>query len=366
MTSVLPKQSSIAEEAAGWFIRLEGGTLSTDERSQFADWLRESPVHVQEFLFAATTYRALGAISSEERVPLETLQNATLPVVVPLFGAVGRHPGPTRRSDPRPQPLRLARAVGGAFAALALGGLALFAHPLFEGTRSTVIATELGEQKSVPLDDGSVVYLNTQSKVIVTLKKQERRLELSYGEALFEVAHDLSRPFRVQFGRSVVEAVDAAFNVYKQDALTQVAVVEGKVVVSQGKPAGAPGGAPLADASAQAMGTTLDAVTFVTGGYEATVRSDGHVEPLRAIRKNVVLSWRDRRLVFEGETLLAIAREFNRYNAPQIRMRDPVLMAQRFDGVFDANNPEAFIRFLEVTADVKVNRPSPDEIWLER
>lgn len=359
MTGFTSKQLSIAEEAADWFIRLEGGTMSPSERAALADWLRESPVHVQEFLFAATTYRALDSVACDERVPLETLLGQTVPEVVPLFATAGQGPAQLRSAAPRPARfgLSLAQAAGATFVALSLGGLALLAGPLFERDRSIVIATDIGEQKSVPLEDGSVVYLNTRSKVVVTFRKQERSLELVAGEALFKVAHDAARPFRVRFRDSVVEAVGTAFNVYRQDAATRVSVVEGKVAVSREKADD--------DAAGRQADLAQSTPTLVTEGHGTIVLSDGHVEPVKAIRKNAVLSWRDRRLVFEGETLLAIAREFNRYNAAQIRMQEPELMAQRFDGVFDANDPDAFMRFLEVTAHIRIDRRPNGEIWLQ-
>ena len=39
-----------AAEAAEWFIDLQAGDISRERQEAFADWLRRSPVHVEEFL----------------------------------------------------------------------------------------------------------------------------------------------------------------------------------------------------------------------------------------------------------------------------------------------------------------------------
>lgn len=43
---------AVAERAAEWIIRLPEATLV--ERHELMNWLRESPLHVREFLLAAT------------------------------------------------------------------------------------------------------------------------------------------------------------------------------------------------------------------------------------------------------------------------------------------------------------------------
>jgi transmembrane sensor len=365
MTGLTPKQMSIAEEAADWFIRLDGGTMTPEQRTGLADWLRESPAHVQEFLLAATTFRALDPVVREQRVPLGTLLSRTVPEVVPLFAGAGQAAGASQDRAPRPRlpTFRALRAVAAALV-LALGAAGL-SYPLLRGAAPIVIATDRGEQRSVPLEDGSIVYLNTQSRVVVKFSKSRRTIELEKGEALFKVAHDRSRPFRVHVDGSVVEAVGTTFNVYRHDTLAEVAVVEGKVAVSDGAATNALAGAAGPPSAAQGSGQDRHPVTFLDEGHAATVLGDGQVAQVKTFRKNVVLSWRERRLIFENEPLLAIARQFNRYNEVQIRVADPDLLAQRFDGVFDANNPEAFIRFLELTAHVRPIRTSTAEILLQ-
>ena len=55
--------------------------------------------------------------------------------------------------------------------------------------------------------------------------------------------------------------------------------------------------------------------------------------------------------------LTDIALEFNRYNhQPQIRIEGEALQSRQFNGVFDADDPESLIRFLESSDGITVNR----------
>src|SRR4029453_10983270 len=68
-------------------------------------------------------------------------------------------------------------------------------------------ATALGEQRAFKLADGSVLYLNTLSRVEVTHSREARLVRLLEGEAMFAVEHDPARPFRVLSGATVIQAI---------------------------------------------------------------------------------------------------------------------------------------------------------------
>src|SRR3546814_10959773 len=97
---------------------------------------------------------------------------------------------------------------------VAASGLA-FALP---GVRRSLFGdafnTAVGERRDVALADGSVLRLNTASRVEVVLSKRARVVRLLRGEALFDVAHDPARPFYVEFAHSRLRAVGSALNVH--------------------------------------------------------------------------------------------------------------------------------------------------------
>jgi len=71
-------------------------------------------------------------------------------------------------------------------------------------------------------------------------------------------------------------------------------------------------------------------------------------------------SWRVGQLIFEGDQLGDIVEQFNRYN--RIIVSDSQLAKTEFSGVFDAEDPESLIEFLEFTNNVNVDRRDADTI----
>ena len=59
-----------------------------------------------------------------------------------------------------------------------------------------------------------------------------------------------------------------------------------------------------------------------------------------------------------------IVAEFNRYNRTPIVLADRSLSRTRLSGVFDANDPNSFIAFLELSTSVDVDRSHPSRIVL--
>lgn len=92
-------------------------------------------------------------------------------------------------------------------------------------------STVQGEQRTVALPDGSMVYLNTDTAIAVVYGDDERWVELLRGEALFQVASNPDRPFRVIAEGGMTEAVGTAFVIREDPVDTVVTVTEGVVEV---------------------------------------------------------------------------------------------------------------------------------------
>src|SRR3546814_7113773 len=80
------------------------------------------------------------------------------------------------------------------------------------------IQTAIGEIRRVPLSDGSLAAVNTQTTLDVTMKPEVRQVALKDGEAWFQVAKDRARPFVVEIGDVRVRAVGTAFAVTRTAA----------------------------------------------------------------------------------------------------------------------------------------------------
>jgi transmembrane sensor len=368
----------IAEEAADWAVRIDAGTLAPDERAQLARWLSTSPVHVEELLLSASLLAAVGTLDREATRSIEALLAEPAPEIIPLLqgspegGATGGAdqarltPARRRLADSRLGVMAASLVVlllASAFLVLAPSGAGSAGGSSAERADSAgrLLETGFGEQRSIVLEDGSVLYINTSSQVRVTISDAERRLDLMRGEALFEVAHDPERPFRVFAGSTVAQAVGTKFNVKRTAEGVNVVVVEGKVLVGRkGRPA-----APQTARLAPETNTSNEArQVLVLAGDQADMAASSRQAILSPADIPAAISWRHRKVAFRNEGLNAIAEEFNRYNRRKIAVDGEDLSPLRFSGIFEADDPESFVAFLELTAGVEVDRSQPDQITI--
>ena len=74
--SAANKESSApnaATQAAEWFINLQGTSVSRQEQQDFVDWLRCSPVHVEEFLRLTALQGDLAGLPEIRNVDIDRL-----------------------------------------------------------------------------------------------------------------------------------------------------------------------------------------------------------------------------------------------------------------------------------------------------
>ena len=96
-----------------------------------------------------------------------------------------------------------------------------------------------GQKSQISLPDGTVVWLNSESKITYPEKftPSQRSVKLK-GEAFFEVAKEHNRPFVVQMNNLHVVALGTSFNIsaFPEDQKVAVSLVSGKVLVKEHLP----------------------------------------------------------------------------------------------------------------------------------
>jgi transmembrane sensor len=220
--------------------------------------------------------------------------------------------------------------------------------------REPIYVTQVGEQRSITLSDGSTMELNSRSKVRVRYSEHERALELLEGQALFRVAHDTSRPFIVTSDGTRVRAVGTQFDVNKKREGTVVTVVEGRVSVLT----------DVSDARVDAINVNVSesmpqlpheggAGILLAAGEQIAV-SDTAAERVEQPDVARAIAWTQKQLVFKAATLTEVAEEFNRYNQRQLVVQDPELYEFHISGVFASSDPGALLQFLRERAGVRV------------
>lgn len=207
------RDGAIDEVAAEWVVRLGSDQRTHADEEAFRAWLEQNPAHAQAYADCAALWHAVGELvsTSEAHTTLKSL----------------RTPAPARRRFNR-------RMVVFSGVGTALAVAAGFIGPLVVNGASTM-QTAVGEQRRVQLADGSDVFLNTDTKLRVKLMATQRLIVLDRGQAFFEVAKDINRPFRVFAGRTEVRALGTAFEVRRIGDGIQVTLEEGKVAIYRGE-----------------------------------------------------------------------------------------------------------------------------------
>jgi transmembrane sensor len=308
----------IEELAADWLVRRDRGDFSDADEQELDAWLAESPHH-------AVAYHRLEAVWTVAN-RLKVLGAGTSPAA--LAPSVNLH--------------RYWAAAASVL--LSLGLYALISSALHAYGYSTPV----GGVATLPMADGSRITLNTNSAVRISISKAERRVELLRGEAFFDVAKDINRPFIVSAGERRVTAVGTQFSVRREGAATKVVVTEGRVRLDTTS------GGPSAQISAGQMAETR--------GGKVLFQDDP------AAKADDALKWRSGFVIFHRTSMTDAATELNRYAVHQTRMPEPSAASTVLCGTIRTDNIDGFTRLMR-DASLLESRKGPvrnEDVPLER
>jgi transmembrane sensor len=322
----LPIAPHIEEAAADWVARRDSGELDAQGSAEFDDWLRASPAHRAAFNLYENLWSDFDALASRPK---------PIPAAAPA-------------NDPSDARFSRRSAIAAGFALAVISGATFAGFKLWGGSSeidtlaAMTTTTAIGEQRSITLADSSRVTLNTNTSLVQEFSSTERRLVLERGEALFEVAHDRSRPFVVMTPQGSVTAVGTKFRVrVASNGRLDVLVTEGRVLVL--RPGGA-GNVQQAGPEQLAAGQQL--------------RADSNrveVAQISGEEANRDLAWRQGDVIFTGEPLARAAAEMQRYSTTRIDV-DPAVAHYSVGGYFRTNDVEAFLQTVEQAFPVRVIR----------
>ncbi len=299
------------DEAAEWRVRAGSGDVSSADWSALEIWLGHSAEHRAAFVDADNMWCALDrhARAIRER-----------------FG------DEAARSTKSLVQLRLrAIATIAAIAATIVVAVLAYLHWTPAGASYT---TAKGETRNIVLADSSKIYLNTDSRISVRFTRNERRVAMAEGEALFDVAKDPARPFLIEVGDRQIRVVGTEFDVLHYDGRLKVSVLRGIVSV--------------APASGGAQPVKLEV------GQQLRHRDRTAEMDVRRIDTGEAASWRDGHLVYKDATLAQVVSDLNRYFPKPIAVSEGA-RTLRFSGVLVLDSEDQVVRrlqsFLPVTAE---------------
>jgi transmembrane sensor len=355
----------IAEQAQAWFIANREHGVSTAQQREFLAWLQASPAHVREYLAFAKLEVDLHAVMHSIDIPVaELIAAARSEPDDNIVAFAGRASAQDSCTDAESRPRAAAykkRQV--TMLAAAVGTLAVAVLSWWTVTQPPLhkeYITARGEQRTVRLEDGSVLYINSDSSVRVDYTKSERGIVVEHGQALFRVANDKTRPFRVRAGTTEVVAVGTEFDVRCLSDEVLVTVVEGSVAIA--KIVGS--GLYAADA-ARAVGQLRLAAGQQARVAKRSLPTADKAVDVRAVDVRPAVAWVQQRIMFEHEALRDVAAEFNRYGTTQLTIDDAQIARLRISGSFNAYDLDSFVLYLGSLKGVEVHHDM-DRIRISR
>lgn len=268
--------TDLSDDAIDWQVLLQSGNASQADRERYQRWRGLSAEHLAAAEEAEALWGDLGHTQAAMQLP----------------------------KVPRRRHWGSAIAASLLAAMLGYGGWQQAPALLADYHTST------GERRTITLEDGSKVTLNSASALSVNFSGERRTVSLKAGEALFEPAAD-PRPFVVDSGAEAVQGSDAVFSVRRQGSVNSVVVSRGEAQVGERRVAVSP------DAQAQT-------------------------------------AWQRGKLIFNGRPLREVIAELERYQHGRILISDSQVGALQVSGVFDLNDPHALLRTLEQRYALKV------------
>jgi len=242
----------------------------------------------------------------------------------------------------RPHYVRNILAVAAVFAGLIFFSWLYFRTPTGAPALSRVeTIAKPGAKSRLLLPDGSVVWLNSGSKISYAANFMDsiREVELE-GEAYFDVAKNTQRPFIVRTRDITIKVLGTVFNVkcYPDDHKTEATLIRGSVQVSK-----------TGDNSRQALllhpheklvaNSTTESVSFHTNDPSGSVaQHDMIIQQLKETAADTSMTetaWVYNKLVFDGEDFQEIAAEMERWYNVKIVINDPAVARYRFHAKFE-------------------------------
>jgi transmembrane sensor len=297
------RREALIAEASVWMARLDAG--QADER-EFEAWRDADPRRAAAFAEVAHTWNRLSVLRGHVE-PAETERDSE------------RAARPSRRAM-----LQAAGVIG--FAAVGAG---LFAPRVFARNRAS---TGVGERRSLVLEDGSRVELNTDTAVAWRLQRDLREVWLERGQAAFSVADDRTRPFVLRAHRIDTRLSPGQFDARLREGALDLTILSGRAQPQR----------PIPTASS----ATAD-VREAVGPSSLLITPTRIVDrPLSDADVNSTTSWRRGEIVFDGEPLGSAVQEYNRYLTRKLVIGDRKLASLRLGGRFMTSNPDGFLTAL--------------------
>lgn len=162
------------------------------------------------------------------------------------------------------------------------------------------ISTPRGGQYQLILVDGTKVWLNAASSITfpTQFNDSERKVEI-IGEAYFEVAKNVKKPFKVKSKNQIIEVLGTHFNVntYDDEVADRTTLLEGSVSVSK-----------IANGKVQTATSKI-----LKPGQQATVSANQSQINIAIAHEDEAVAWKNGYFKFNKADIQTIMRQVSRW-----------------------------------------------------
>ncbi|HEY5758499.1 MAG TPA: FecR domain-containing protein [Steroidobacter sp.] len=322
-------------EASAWIATLHGPERTPAVERGLQCWLAESPIHRYAFEHATDTW-------SKTRAAVR--RSAQVEIRAPDLGSIH-----LRRMRTLPFVAVAASVL------IAVLGVGIY----LDGAG---LKTAVGERRTLVLEDGTQVTLNTKTRMSVDYNEHRRHVRLEAGEAIFEVAKRPRWPFVVTAGDREVTALGTAFLVRRDSGQLAVTLLEGKVAVTSSNQQvldGIESPIDLSRVGATHPTTTPDAaaggtpITLAPG--ERIVFAEHATPVVDRPELEKLTAWQQGLVNIDDLTLAQAMEEMNRYSKLQLSVDGPAANI-RVSGVFRVTDSESMARAVALTHGLELRK----------
>ncbi len=201
-----------------------------------------------------------------------------------------------------------------------------------------------GQRAQITLHDGTQVWLNAQStlKYPSRFSKKKREVEI-VGEAFFDVAKDVKRPFIVSSQDLELQVLGTEFNIYSypEADYIQTDLIEGSLKIREK--------------------TNLENVVFLEANQKMICKERNMT--IHTITNTDHLLWRDGIYSFENVSLLNIIEKLQLYYDVTIIVEDPEILDVQYTGKFrQRDGIDEILRILQRIQSFKIVKESESNI----
>lgn len=314
---IASKKKALRKTAVDWFLRLQNMDADSSERSAFEAWLISSPLHQEAYAEVSGVWQKLDSTPQLQQLAsaLEGKNKSSRSVKI--------------------------KAASVAFSLVLTVCLSLFVVDLWQSQPiMQVIATaSIGQTKTQLLDDGSKFTISANSNIEVVYYRNKRLVKLHSGEAIFDVAKNIDRPFIVESANTKVTVLGTRFAVNKLDKLVRVSVDHGRVKVE--------GASNNPNLSKQEIILSNGEVAEISSG-NTPIKVDRPAQDAFSFEKGLI--------TFTNANLSEISETLSRYRQQPVLVKNGQQLNSKITAVIKQRNVENFLNRLPDLAPVRLEQ----------